>query len=233
MKKTFVVLGLILTMLSSSIVTFASDSTVKNNVKQPKAKKIVTVGYNLKDREEIFGNMSDEEIDKILQEKVEELMQDKETGFKSTKDEYSRNLDDKLIISVSSKENTNKDKSFEFNNSYKSDNLYEPKAYDEELVREVFSYRVGFPLNGYDGKIYYGNYITVVDGINNRVGSNYIDGITTQNASGVNWPVTDLEPERAHAYNLFYSTIVYGSIYLGQGHFSIDSAAEIHFHGVN
>ncbi|SHK66883.1 hypothetical protein [Paramaledivibacter caminithermalis] len=226
MKKLFIVLGFVFTMLVSSIVVFASDFTTKDIVKDtkasiPKAGKIVTVGFNIKDKEELFGEMSNEEIYESLQETMKKLMKDE--------NEYSKYIGSKLIVSVSS--NTDKGKSFKSNVLSKSNNLYQfkPEGLDEELISETFVYQVGFEWNS---QMYYGTYLTVADGIKSRVGSNYMDGIATEHVSGANWTVKDLEPDGADAYNRFSSWYELGVLRYGYGHFSIDSSGDIIFHGV-
>ncbi|WP_026896271.1 hypothetical protein [Clostridiisalibacter paucivorans] len=221
MKKLLGVFVLMVVLLTSSMVVFANDFSTK----EPNESRVVTVGYNVKDKEEIFGDMNDEEIDKIMKEKVKELLEDEEIGYESTKEEYPENLNSKLIISVSS--NTNKNS--KYNNTNKFNNLYVPNSYDEKLVRETFVYMVGFPIGGEN---YFGKYLTVADGIINRVGSNYMEGISTKYVSGANWPVKDLKPYKNTAHNYFYSFYELGSYHFGTGRFSINSSGEVIFHGV-
>ncbi|SHE64467.1 hypothetical protein SAMN02745784_01369 [Tissierella praeacuta DSM 18095] len=101
MKKSFIVFGVLLIMIFTSISIWGSNFIVKDEMKmEPNVKRVVTVGYSEKDKEEIFGDLSDEEINKILQEKVEELMKNGKLDLQNIENKDSIDLD-KLIISVS------------------------------------------------------------------------------------------------------------------------------------
>lgn len=98
MKKFFYFLLVLL--ISVPFIAFAQDK----NAESPKVKKIVTVGYSLKDKSKIFGDKSIEEIDEILDSKCRELL---ENDFDSTLSHNSYNNNDGLIITVSYPQSNN------------------------------------------------------------------------------------------------------------------------------
>lgn len=103
MKKLFNVF--LLVIIFSSILVLEDNLIPADKIEtRPEVKRIVTVGYNVKDKKEIFGDLSDEEIDEILQKKAEELMKKGETDLQNIENKNSIDLDSKLIISVSDKD---------------------------------------------------------------------------------------------------------------------------------
>ncbi|MDY3902476.1 hypothetical protein [Peptoniphilus sp.] len=99
MKKFYYFLLVLL--ISVPCIAFAQDK----NAESPKVKKIVTVGYSLKDQSKIFGDKSIEEIDKILDSKCRELL---ENDFDSTLSHNSYNDYDGLIVTVSYPQSNNR-----------------------------------------------------------------------------------------------------------------------------
>lgn len=101
MKKIVTMFIVLLMLISSSVVAFASSvssDVVEKNVIET-ANKVVVVGCNVKDKEEIFGNKSDEEIYKILQDISRDLYK-----MDNTKNIESAYLNSKLLVSVKDKE---------------------------------------------------------------------------------------------------------------------------------
>lgn len=188
MKKLLTIFLVLMMLLSSSMVAFASNAIEKDySEKTSIASKAVVVGYNIKDKNEIFGEKSDEEINKILQEIIQELLKNERI--------QSSYVNSKLIITATDKEkgtyfsNVDKSKASKVTKSNKINGIGTRIA-DEYGVRETFLYKVGFDtIAGYVD----GDYMTILDGVVSRVDNwAIIDGMDTFHIAGGSFNFSDM-----------------------------------------
>jgi len=225
MKKIFNLL-LMATMIFTSVSAFATNLDLKEVTINEPVVKIVTVGYDLEDKEAIFGNISDEEIDNILQEKAEKLMENKAIGDETAQlKNIEKAFNNKLIVSV-----VHKSPSLDNLNNIEPLDEIKPFSYDEYPVSKTFRYRVGFDIVGL-GTVY-GGYESVVDGIVSRVtNSAIIENLRTSHDSGAWFYVRDYSNGTYRAHNMFLTNDI-NQTSLGKGTFYINSSGTITFGGV-
>lgn len=222
MKKIFYFLLMLL--ISVPCIALAQDKTTEN----PKVEKIVTVGYSLKDQSKIFGNKSIEEIDKILDSKCRELL---ENDFDSTLSRNSCNDYDGLIVTVNYPQSNN-------DNNILEDALALPKerinllANGERRITDSFRYKVGFNVS--DMGTAYGGYQSDLTGAySDRYGQGYIHSLNTYLIEGANFPTIDfVDRNRQSAHCNFYQNYDIGHFIYGIAEFRLESGGRFVFLGV-
>jgi|GEM_PF-2754156 len=224
MKKFFYFL--LVFFISIPCIAFAQDRITKN----PKVKKIVTVGYSLKDQEKIFGDKSIEEIDRILNSKCRELL---ENDINSTLSYNSYNNYDGLIVTV------NYPKSNDDDNNIAEDALVFPKeminllANGERRITDSFRYQVGFDVS--DMGTAYGGYQSNLTGAySDRYGQGYIHSLNTYFIEGANFPRRDvIDGNHKSAHCDFFQPYDIGHFRSGIAEFRLDTSGKFIFDGVN
>lgn len=228
LRRSFLVFLLLISIFSSALAHASNSESMNGPENQPQINKIVTVGYNREDRKELFGDLSDIEIRKILHKKIDDLMESGNRATLSSYDNHIVDLNDKLIISFIDKET-----GIQFNNSEElySDNVLMPFAYDEKPVSAYIDYSVGFDVNNMG--VFYGDYVSIIEGVVNTGHYAVIEDLTTMNIGGARFPVRDYVHGDETAHNAFYS-LDSQSFRFGRGDFAINrTTGKVIFYGVS
>lgn len=189
---------------------------------------MVLVGYARDDKEELFGELSDREIDKIINDISLDILKNKnnDNSFKYGQNKHLDSNKSKLIIFLSDQDITKSNGTI-----VESINLAEisPNSRDEEQVAKILDYWISIEMKS--GIILKSAYSTIVQGVVN-IGANtaHIENLITTHVYGWYFPGKNYGLGTNNAWIIFANAEI-GFISFCRADFKISNTGKISLAG--